>query len=1048
MANFGADQPRQFVLDSSRQNYSAPGRFYQDNNRYVITVMLYDHSVPVTIPAGVDIAVEVRLNKPNSTVYRLDKNVPEYASIVSYIPDTNIITVDKWAAMVVDYGQILFGVTIDGISTYTALYTVDENKMKGPKVYHTSTKVDDLAKKDLSNVTNAAFKAKAKDANLLQNDLADVDVAALDEKLKETDTGKTVAANKANIAKAMDPVYFDQMLKRDAAFKALSNLPHPSTSGMTPAEIKSLFYANRYEETTSVQLTNDPYRDPKVLYLAFQLTSDDQTITQMLPPVANDQIIMVELIRSKNVTGGKIVFTSSPGDMIDGFSIPKEITEDGYAGYFLPVDNEQSYDFFGHEKTQQYALAVTDEKGNVSLGVKTLNFKGAYIEDEGDGTVHVVPENAGGDGIEFTDSVTGEKFVPKKVSSLDKSVRISRFGSDNADFAVDIPNIAEGVFAKLGYPENVNTNYHDGRPYYGAAWKHMRMYIGEDMQDKAWVIQDGANDDPNVTGGTDIRLGMFIKMMNPVIASADGYVELKVIDVTTGDRLIGDDGLPVAVRIDYKRGEYIKPELLIGSVKAKGQQKIAFEIDFSFPNQIVVLDPGCAIYIQVVDKTNVTGIAELMFCQHTGVIVDANALYYGSNWMNLAANLTKTKGELEFNAGDSEEMGNGLFISFLQKAKCKIDDNKLTVSDNGTDLPVFCVGQIADKMDANALHLKNLLTHVKIQNKDNAFVYALMKWTKNESATVPILTGYQNDQPEFADGWVKVADKFIAEDPTSDIHEDRNAFTVPDDAEQFAVILYPAVSQIPTELVLSDFEVDISPSFMKHYISTTFNTDQEKIEYDKYVYRSITKTPNGLGGFRYTINSAATKMPFGIVSGGSEIVNDRSWNSDGNTWPVEGDGKFTRDGKVTLTFEALLYCGEKVPDGGTSTCNIWLAKKQPDGSFVEIPNSKYAFVCEKSYSGAKKVASKEIKFDVKANDVVRVFAQSDIDDGCYLQSGVNGVPLLRLDITYDEIVEIDQKVLDEIESAREVKIVQGGVEVTNKKLMYDIDTNAFTVVDK
>lgn len=1050
MPNFGADQPRQFVLDSSRQNNAAPGRFYQDNNRYVVDVMLYDNSVPVTIPAGVDITIGVRLNKPNSIVYVLDKNHPDFAKVVTYAPDTNVVRVDKWDAMVEQAGDMLFAITIGGISSYTAIYHVDENKMRGKTVYHNPVGTDTLAKSDLSNVSDDNFKKKALNSNFLQNDMSNVDASSFDEKVKNTSIAKQVGVNAKNIAMALDAGYFDTELKRNASFQALANGSHPTTASLTPAEIKSLFFANRYEETDSVDLTNKIYADPKVLYLAFQLTRDNQVINQVLPPVSNDQIIMIDLIRAKNVVGGKIVFTAYQNDKLNGFSAPVEVSDEGHVGYWLPVDNEQSYDFFSNAKTQAYAMTFSDEKGNISLGAKEVVFEKATIEEDSNGVIHVKPDAPTDpqNGLSFADGLTGKSFTPKKVASLDKSVRIAALDADTADFSVDIPNIAEGVFAKLGNPVNVNTNYHDNRPYYSAAWKYTKQYIREDMLNKSWTIQDGSMIDPLISGGSTVRLGMHMKTLNKAVATEKGYVRLKVVDALTRDILVADDGFPMAVQRDYEAGDAIKPEFMVRSLTVTSQVNVAFEIECSFPNQIIVLDPASCIYIQVIDSENVTGIAEMMFTQHTGIVIDAASRYYGFNWMNLAASLTKTKGEVEFDAGDTEEMGNGLFLTFLQKAKCKIENNQLIVSDDGTNIPVFCIGQIADRKDTASLILKNLLVKVRLQNKNNAYVYALMKWTKEEDATLPILTGYQNDQPEFADGWVKVADRAIPEDAISDVHEDTNAFTVPVGTEQFAVILYPLVNQIPTTLVLEDFEVDVNPAFTLHYVNTTFDANQRNLGFDDHTYQSVSKTPSGYSALRYTINSADTKLPFGIVSGGPDIVNDRSWFTGSQHWEVEGDGVFKKAGRVKLVYSGLMYCGEGVGANSTSTCEFWLSKKQPDGSFVEIPGSRYTFVNEKSFSGAKHISSKEITFDVNADDVIRVYGKSSIDDGCYLQSGQDGSALLQLDIEYEEIVEVDKRVLDVIASSKDVVIMQGGLAVTDKKLVYDADKKEFTVVDK
>lgn len=476
------------------------------------------------------------------------------------------------------------------------------------------------------------------------------------------------------------------------------------------------------------------------------------------------------------------------------------------------------------------------------------------------------------------------------------------------------------------------------------------------------------------------------------------------------------NGFPVAVRRDYKSGDTLKPELLIAAFKAKGSRKIAFEVDCSFGNQIIRMSPSTAIYLQVVGKDATSGIAEMMFQQHTGYIIESASRYYGVNWMNLAAALTRTKAEQILPAGAAERMGDGLFISAVSQVKAKIENNVLTITDDGTNLPVFCVGQIADQVDSYELLLKNLMTRVKIQDKQNAFIYALMKWTQDAPATLPILTGYQNTVPQFAAGWEKVFEKFISEDVVSGIHEDSNAFTVPGDARQFAIIIYPQVSQIPTMLTLADFEADISPAFTKPMVSSTFPDKERHLHSNLYAYRGLTATPAGIAVLRYTVNDADTELPFGLVSGGgNEVINDRGWNSSGNTWAFEGDGKFLDDGSVTMSYTAQVYCGESVPAQGTSQCSLWLAKVNGDGAFSEVPNSRTEFTCQKSFTGAKTVQSVKFTFRVKAGEAYRMFARSDIADGCYLQSGTNGVPLLRLDIEYKELEEIDQRIIDMIQ---------------------------------
>lgn len=308
--------PRQFILDSSRQNGATLGEFHQNNNRYLCTLELFDHSVPVTIPSGAEVSIRCKKSGTN-TVYIRDKNNPYFTKKVSFIPGENKVQVDRWAAMVSQDGTILLSVDIDGMSTYTVSYTVDKDLMSGNGVLHHETPVGGLAKLDLSNVKKEDLLKLAKLAGLAENDLEDVDLGKLAEKVMDSDLGKTIKSLQASISLLSDPSTFDHELRANSAFVALQN-KHSAVSGMTPSQIKSLFYANRYEVTSSVDLSKEPYSDAKVLLMVYQLTSTNQVISQQMPPVANDQVIMVDVLRSTGVTGGKVMFTPHPGDVING----------------------------------------------------------------------------------------------------------------------------------------------------------------------------------------------------------------------------------------------------------------------------------------------------------------------------------------------------------------------------------------------------------------------------------------------------------------------------------------------------------------------------------------------------------------------------------------------------------------------------------------------------------------------------------------------------------------------------------------------------------
>lgn len=244
------------------------GKFLQGNNRYVLTLEITENGYPITIPAGSEITIKCKKvnNNPNNEIFVLDKNNPDFASKVSFVPDSNVITINKWAAMIKNAGAILLGIEIGGIYTYTVQYMVDENKMlNGTEIQHSETPIAGFAKTDLSNVPNKEFLDKSKLAGLMQNDMADVDLDKLSDKFYDSDAGKDLK----NLIKATTPQALNKWLTQDPAFIDLSNKVHPAITGLTPDQIKALFFTNRYEEVSAVDLTQDPFNKPATLLMVY-----------------------------------------------------------------------------------------------------------------------------------------------------------------------------------------------------------------------------------------------------------------------------------------------------------------------------------------------------------------------------------------------------------------------------------------------------------------------------------------------------------------------------------------------------------------------------------------------------------------------------------------------------------------------------------------------------------------------------------------------------------------------------------------------------------
>lgn len=327
---------------------------------------------------------------------------------------------------------------------------------------------------------------------------------------------------------------------------------------------------------------------------------------------------------------------------------------------------------------------------------------------------------------------------------------------------------------------------------------------------------------------------------------------------TNDQTLLDVNGNPMAVQIDYKAGDKQRKELYLGECQAKAFTDVHLRIETNFPNEeLLSIGANSCVLIQSVGKDYGVGKALLAFMAFTGYQIKMNNKYYGYNSLNLSRALVFDEPEIDVN-NDVMYFGDNTYLSVKTAAKVSISNNQLVVKDNGKDLPVFSLFKKYSRFDTHVLKGKNYKATVKITDKQNSFVVALMKYTGTEAvAPSPELLSINNDQPQFNAGW-SIADRlFISEDVVSGIHEATKTFVVPADAVEFAVIIYPTESQTPTDMVLNDFEGDITPWFNRMVVTDSSHISEKYLEYQKDYAKFVVMTPAGDASYRYTYNKTA-----------------------------------------------------------------------------------------------------------------------------------------------------------------------------------------------
>lgn len=903
----------------------------------------------------------------------------------------------------------------------------------------------------LQTLKNAARLDNTAIKNSLSNDLADVDLQKLDEKFQATDSGKILKANSQAISTKADtnldnvPVTtLSEEIKLTNAYKDIAS----RTSGLTPDEIKALFKSNYFEETTSVDLTQAPFTATTLL-MGYQFTSNDETITQTLPPITQNKTIMIKVLPSKGITNPTLVLQATQGEQINGTALPLTIKNLGYVGYLLPIANTNSWEYFPHETTHDFSLAISDDKSNVILGQNSVKFNHATVNEVG-GIVEITPDVTTSQTIKFIDDNKRE-FTADKVQSLDKTIRISNLGGI-ADFARGLPEHNEGIHVCLGNDQLINSKYGRSKLYFSDVRIKGGEFVYANMQNKSFVVQDvDPQDDPNISGGTTFFVGLYFEpaQHNNQGLSQDGTIRLELVD--NNDNVLMDiNNNPMAVEIEYKKGDIIKPELYLGELQATAYKEVHLKIETIFAKEeIISVGANTQLCLQSITKNESSGLALLSFMAFTGYKIGFDVKYYGYNSLNLAQSLIFDEPlTLISNAGF--EFGDNVYFNMATKGQMGINNYHLNIQDNGTDLPIWDVVKYYNEYDARNMSGKSYKITTTLKNPDNAMDISLMEYTGTEPiAPIPHVLRFNNENPVFTDGWSVVDNLFIAENINNQDNTYTKTFTIPVSAKALAIMAYPHEAQQPSNFSIKDIEGDITPWFNRIMITDNSHISEAYLQNLEYVYKSVIALPSGMSAYRYTVNNTETQIPIGVFSGnGGKIINDNSWHDAGSYDPnkTQGNAKFLADGTVQIQYQLACF-------NDTATVNnidVYWVKYNADGTTTKITDSEYSTIIEAHRTINPKYAGRTFNLDIKNGESYGIIAKSNIADGFYLQTNVIAEPLCVVNYRLDVISDSIQKEIDRtFDKTNEIKFVKSdGTEITNKILVYDVDSGKFKLEDK
>ncbi|MGL5525649.1 MAG: hypothetical protein ACRDCY_18030 [Aeromonas veronii] len=585
---------------------------------------------------------------------------------------------------------------------------------------------------------------------------------------------------------------------------------------------------------------------------------------------------------------------------------------------------------------QQQATSATPASGvvvsngvDVYSGVGSIEFPSSKVVDKGAGVVEVKPflsmeNNSGADYNTYEADALGIVY-PLKVEQSFRGPGTPTEGRMQLtiDHAAFEPMRAPGFLAYINDEENVVGRLGgNGKTKFGTLWFDDVVYGGGPyvslkMDLKQYGIQEADGSDPNISGGQNYLIAFRVNIKGSAV-SGEGYVRAYLREYSEVGADIGYltdvNGQPLAFERHYKVGDKLGSIDVIGVVNAKALRYFSCHVEDTFADSYITLtDPTegvTGLMIQALTANQKTGPALLQFESDTNQDISFSSHYLGDKRSSIDWLIRSNSGVSVCPAKEGLTMADGFGIYNVGPIKFGTEDGHLFVSDDGTNILDFNFHRVFNAEETQMLRGKEIYVNVTITDKDCGWVVALMKWTGvPDQYTKEIYESRTNENPNFQTNWVVAGNLFISEDAVKGDHTETKAFTVPTDANNYAVIIYPVEAQQPCTLKLKQFEVDVVNAFTG-YVLHFAESDRERALAFSEQHRTLYQDNQGYGALRYTINGTDQPMPIGELGAGlADIAIDKTLNVIAGTMAKGGEGgiEFRADGNAKITTGLRLW---------------------------------------------------------------------------------------------------------------------------------------------
>lgn len=693
------------------------------------------------------------------------------------------------------------------------------------------------------------------------------------------------------------------------------------------------------------------------------------------------------------------------------------VKDDGTDGAWsqIPISN-------GGGSSSPSGIELDDGSSNIS-GVKTINIIGGSLSvtdsDTSEVTLNLLQDwqPMSGDTGGKANSVIVEDPLqiypdPDKADTMRLMLKHGLFE----------PKGNPSYLAYLSQNKEITGKYNNANVHrVGALWFDNiiikdKTFIQYDINNKAFGIQEADDKDPNITGGMLYLISFRASLKGK--APDDGFVRAylmkkKVTPLDKDEYFKDADGNVMAVEKHYKKGDNLGDLDILGIANTKGLEEFTCHVIDNFASDNIVLNNrtqgGTGLLIQALTSERKTGEALLEYENDTKQSINFDSYYLGESRASIDWVVQQDIPVKEGGAGLGQTDINGLHFYNATKMKMGIESKHLVFEGNDVDLCYFNFGKIFNAEETKMLRNKEIEFSASLTDKKNAFKVMLVKWIgKSDEYTKKIITDINNAQPVFEKNWVKVDELFISENALSLDYDVSCKFTIPKDANNYAVIIAPNDKQIPVSLKLKKFTVDVVKPFVAHVLKTTENLNETHLSLSDE-YKELVMDTQGFASLRYTLANKPTPMPVGeLKKGKADISLDPSINKVVGSGANGGEGAivFNSDGQATINTQLMLQSEQ--PKGTNNTATFWYSTvNSKSGVLNKIPDSETTFTV---YGGNVPAVYSMNSFliDVQSNDRIVLSSESDKADGAYMECTNDSKPMLKTTINFEELISTSE----------------------------------------